>query len=70
MASVMKMFKKVYENRMKHKQDTQQELIRKHKKEMEKIDVKRLQKSKEAKKQIYRRLGKQEKRKNKYNKDD
>ncbi|CAF0887412.1 unnamed protein product [Brachionus calyciflorus] len=70
MASVMKMFKKVYENRVKAKNEHQAELIKKHKKEQEKKDLKRLQKSKELKKQVYRRLGKQEKRKNKYDKDD
>lgn len=67
----MKMFKKVYENRMKAKQQAQLEHIHKHKKQIEKIEMKRLQKSKEAKKQIYRRLGKIENRKNKHlNKDE
>lgn len=66
MASVMKMFKKVYENRMKVKQEHQADMIKKHKKEQEKRDLKRLQKSKELKKQIYRRLGKKENRKNKF----
>jgi len=67
----MKMFKKVYDNRMKAKQQAQQEVMRKHKKQTEKIEMKRLQKSKEMKKQIYRRLGKVENRKNKHlNKDE
>jgi hypothetical protein len=67
----MKMFKKVYENRMKIKNQAQQEMLRKHKKQVEKIEVKRLQKSKELKKQVYRRLGKIENRKNKFdNKDE
>jgi hypothetical protein len=65
MAAVMKMFKKVHETRMKEKRESHTKQAAKHKKEMEKIEVKRLQKSKEMKKQIYRRLGKQEKRKNK-----
>ena len=70
-AALMKMFKKVYDNRMKEKQKAHQELLLKHKKETEKIETKRLQKSKEMKKQIYRRLGKVENRKNKHlNKDD
>jgi hypothetical protein len=64
------MFKKVYENRMKVKNEAQQELMRKHKKQTEKIEAKRLQKSKELKKQVYRRLGKVENRKNKYNNKD
>lgn len=71
MASVMKMFKKVYQNRMKQKQEAQLESIKKHKKQMEKIEMKRLQKSKELKKQIYRRLGKQDRKsKSNMNKDD
>lgn len=63
MASVVKMFKKVYENKMKKKQDQHLKQVQKHKKDMEKVELKRLQKSKEMKKQVYRRLGKQEKRK-------
>lgn len=70
MASVMKMFKKVYENRMKTKHDAQLEQIKKHKKQVEKVEAKRLQKSKEAKKIIYRRLGKIENKKNKYARRD
>ena len=70
MAALMKMFKKVHDSRMKQKQDEHLKQVAKHKKEMEKIEVKRLQKSKELKKQIYRRLGKQEKRKSKYTQDD
>lgn len=66
----MKMFKKVYENRMKQKHEAHAQLMRKHKKKTEKIEMKRLQKSKEAKKQIYRRLGKIENRKNKHNNRD
>lgn len=67
----MKMFKKVYDDRMKAKQQAQLEAVRKHKKQVEKIEIKRLQKSKETRKQIYRRLGKIENRKNKHlNKDE
>ncbi len=63
-SSMVKMFKKVYENRMKKKQETHVKHIQKHKKDEEKIQLKRLQKSKVLKKQVYRRLGKQERRKN------
>lgn len=59
----MKMFKKVHESRMKKKHADHIEHINKYKKEKEKIDVKRLEKSKELKKQVYRRLGKQERKK-------
>lgn len=54
----MKMLKKVYESRMNAKREAQMESIKKHRKEIEKVEAKRLQKSKEAKKIIYRRLGK------------
>jgi len=71
MASVMKMFKKVHESRIKAKQAAQAEHIKKHKKEQDKIQLKRLEKSKEMKKHIYRRLGKQERKKNSFmNKDE
>lgn len=71
LASVMKMFKKVHENRMKKKQSEHNERIKKYKKEKEKIDMKRLEKSKELKKQVYRRLGKQERKKSsRQSKDD
>jgi hypothetical protein len=67
----MKMFKKVHENRMKKKNLEQNERIKKYKKEKDKIDVKRLEKSKELKKQVYRRLGKQERKKSsRQSKDD
>jgi ribosome biogenesis protein BMS1 len=65
MNSLMKMFKTVYNNRMQKKKEAHLTQIKKHKKQMEKIELKRLQKSKEIKKNIYRRLGKQEKRENK-----
>jgi hypothetical protein len=67
----MKMFKKVHENRMKKKNLEQNERIKKYKKEKDKIDMKRLEKSKELKKQVYRRLGKQERKKSsRQSKDD
>lgn len=67
----MKMFKKVYEDRMKSREEAHQASLQKHRKQVEKVEMKRLEKSKEAKKQIYRRLGKIENRKNKHqNKDD
>jgi hypothetical protein len=67
----MKMFKKVHENRMKKKNLEQNGRIKKYKKEKDKIDVKRLEKSKELKKQVYRRLGKQERKKSsRQSKDD
>lgn len=65
MAAVMKMFKTVCQDRLKRKKETLSKHAEKHKKEMEKVEVKRLQKSKEMKKNIYRKLGKQEKRNNK-----
>jgi ribosome biogenesis protein BMS1 len=65
MASVMGMFKKVYENRMKDKEKRHKMSIDKYKKTKEKIEMKKLEKSKELKKQVYRRIGKEEKRKNK-----
>ena len=64
-ASMVKMFKTVYDSRMKKKHEAHVKHIQKHKKDMEKIDLKRLQKSKTLKKQVYRRLGKQERRSNK-----
>jgi hypothetical protein len=66
----MNMLKKVYQNRKNKQQQLHLAKLQKHKKEIEKIELKRLQKSKEAKKIIYRRLGKEEKRKNKRNLDD
>jgi hypothetical protein len=63
------MLKKVYKQRMDKKEKLHNERVRKHKKEAEKIQVKRLKKSKVIKKQIFRRLGKEEKRKNKINDD-
>ena len=70
MSSAMKMFKSVYEDRMQAKKASHEASMKKHKKEMEKVEVKRLQKSKEAKKIIYRRLGKQQNSKHKYNQHD
>ncbi len=64
MANVVKMFKKVYENRMKKKSEQHAKQLQKHKKDQEKVELKRLQKNKVLKKQIYRRLGKAEGRKN------
>jgi ribosome biogenesis protein BMS1 len=69
-ASVVKMFKQVFESRMKKKQELHAKHIQKHKKDVEKIDLKRLQKSKVLKKQVYRRLGKQERRKNNSSRDE
>lgn len=67
----MKMFRKVFEERTKSRDEAHKAAVLKHKKQMEAIEMKRLQKSKEAKKQIYRRLGKIENRKNKHlNKDE
>ena len=63
-ASAMKMLKKVYEERTKKKNEIHSQKIQKHKKQVEKIEAKKLQKSKEIKKKIYRRLGKQENKKN------
>ena len=65
MAAVMKMFKTVCQDRLKRKKETMAKHAEKHKKEVEKIELKRLQKSKETKKNIYRKLGKIEKRNNK-----
>jgi hypothetical protein len=70
MAAVMKMFKTVYQDRVKRNKETHSKQAAKHKKEMEKVDLKRLEKSKEAKKRIYRKLGKQEKRNNKNSFDE
>lgn len=62
----MNMLKKVYKHRMdKDKDKDHSERVRKHKVDADKLEVKRLQKSKVVKKQIYRLLGKQEKRNNK-----
>lgn len=61
----MNMLKKVYKHRMEKKDKDHSERVRKHKVDADKLAVKRLQKSKVVKKQIYRRLGKQEKRNNK-----
>ena len=65
----MNILKKVYKQRMDKKEKLHNERVRKHKQEAEKLQVKRLQKSKVIKKQIFRRLGKEEKRKNKNNDD-
>ena len=64
MTQVVKMFKKVYENRMKKKSEQHAKQMLKHKKEQEKVELKRLQKNRQLKKQIYRRLGKAESKKN------
>jgi ribosome biogenesis protein BMS1 len=66
MAAVMKMFKTVYNDRVQRKKEAYTEQVKKHKKQQEKIEVKRLQKSKELKKNIYRRLGQEEKKRNKH----
>ncbi len=66
MAAVMKMFKTVYQDRVKRKKEAYAEQMKQHKKQQEKIELKRLQKSKELKKNIYRRLGQMEKKKNKH----
>ena len=56
---------------MKKKNLEQNERIKKYKKEKDKIDMKRLEKSRELKKQVYRRLGKQERKKSsRQSKDD
>ena len=61
----MNMLKKVYNARKNKQQAIQAANHKKYQKEKEKVEAKRLQKSKEAKKIIYRRLGKEEKRENK-----
>lgn len=69
-SAAMNMLKKVYQNRQNKQLALQADKQKKHKKSMEKVEAKRLQKSKEAKKIIYRRLGKEEKRKSKGKYDD
>lgn len=69
-AAAMSMLKKVYNNRKNKQLQLQVERQKLHKKQVEKVEAKRLQKSKEAKKIIYRRLGKEEKRKSKGRFDD
>jgi hypothetical protein len=68
-AQLMKMLKALHENKMKERHKVMRARAQKHEKMMGKIDSKRQQKQKEVKKQIYRHLGKVEKRKNKYQKD-
>lgn len=65
MAAVMKMFKSVYQERLKRKKDALAKHAKEYKKQQEKIELKRLQKSKEIKKKIYRKLGKLEQKRNK-----
>jgi hypothetical protein len=57
---MMRMFKKVYEDRMEKKKAAQMAHIKKHKKELEKINTNRLLKRKKLKKEIYKKLGKKE----------
>ena len=69
LAGLMKMFKQVHEVRVKKQHEAHVKQATKHRREMEKIEGKRLEKSKEMRKQVYRRLGKQEKRKTKWSQD-
>ena len=60
----MKLLKKVYESRMDKKSKSHEAYLAKHRKETQKVELKRLEKSKEIKKGIYRRLGKSQNKKN------
>ena len=62
-AAAMGMLRKVYNSRKAKQQQLQAERQKVHKRQVEKVEARRLQKSKEARKVVYRRLGKEERRK-------
>ncbi|CAF1070682.1 unnamed protein product [Rotaria sp. Silwood1] len=67
MADIMKMFTTVYKDRLKAKQKTQTNRNIQHQKQQKIQELKRLQKNKQLKKVVYKKLGQMESRKNKKN---
>ena len=65
----MKMVKNVYQHKMRSDKMRMRERVTKYQKEVDRIGAIKNRKQKEVKKDIYRALGKLEKRKNQYKKD-
>jgi len=65
----MKMIKVLHENKMKKRREIMKTRVQQHHKKMKAIEEKRDEKRKELKKTVYRHLGKEEKRKQKFLKD-
>lgn len=65
----MKMVKNVYQHKMKSDRMRMRERVSKHQKEMDRIGVIKARKQKQVKKDIYRALGKLEKKRDQYKKD-
>lgn len=63
----MKMFTTVYKDRLKTKQKTQSNRNTQYQKKQKMVEIKRLQKNKQLKKVVYKKLGQMESRKNKTN---
>lgn len=61
----MKMFTTVYKDRLKAKQKTQSNRNTQYQKKQKAVEIKRLQKHKQLKKVVYKKLGQMESKKNK-----
>lgn len=64
-AQLMKMLKTMHEHKMKQRRSEMRDRAAKHQKDQAKVDVARSLKRRELKKQVYRKIGKQEVRKKK-----
>ena len=60
----MKMFTTVYKDRLKAKQKTQADRNSQYQKQQKAVEIKRLQKHKQLKRVVYKKLGQMEARKN------
>ena len=66
---MMKMLKTLHEQKMKSRRVQMRQRAQEHQKKISFLDNKRAQKEKEVKKEVFRVLGKIEKKKNKFRKD-
>lgn len=66
---MMKMVKVVYEDKMKKRRREMRSRVQKHEKERAKLEERKLRKTKELKKEVYKVLGQIEKKKQKHMKD-
>lgn len=66
---MMKMVKNLYHHKLKSDKMRMRERVSKHQKEMDRIGVLKSRKQKQVKKDIYRALGKLQKKNEKYKKD-
>jgi hypothetical protein len=64
MADIMKMFTTVYKDRLKTKQKTQSNRNAQHQKQQKIQEIKHLQKHKQLKKLVYKKIGQMESKKN------